>query len=115
MADTIHQLEKELKDLREGNKALINECDRLIKEKGELLIKVSGGDVLRICQLEEKLEKAKAMLLDSFYTVEVMCNKISDTIGCEKCTYYNPDTHYCEVRTYLSRTRAFVKGGENDA
>ena len=29
----------ELKDLREENKVLISECDRLIKEKGELLKK----------------------------------------------------------------------------
>jgi hypothetical protein len=28
---------KELKDLREENKVLMQECDRLIKEKGELL------------------------------------------------------------------------------
>jgi archaellum component FlaC len=62
MADTINQLDKELKDLREENKVLISECDRLIKEKGELLSKVSGGDVLRICQLEEQLEKAKELL-----------------------------------------------------
>lgn len=39
MTDTIHQLEKELKDLREENKVLTSECDRLIKEKGELLKK----------------------------------------------------------------------------
>lgn len=32
----------ELKELREENKVLISECDRLIKEKGELLSKVSG-------------------------------------------------------------------------
>lgn len=31
----------ELKDLRAENKVLISECDRLIKEKGELLRKVS--------------------------------------------------------------------------
>lgn len=62
MADTINQLEKELKELREENKVLISECDRLIKEKGELLSKVSGGDVLRICQLEEQLEEAKRLL-----------------------------------------------------
>lgn len=31
----------ELKDLREENKVLMQECDRLIKEKGELLSKVS--------------------------------------------------------------------------
>lgn len=44
------------KNLKEENKVLISECDRLIKEKGELLKKVSGGDVLRICQLEERLQ-----------------------------------------------------------
>ena len=49
----------ELKDLREENKVLKQECDRLIKEKGELLSKVSGGDVLRICQLEEQLKDWK--------------------------------------------------------
>ena len=48
--------------LREENKVLTSECDRLIKEKGELLNKVSGGDVLRICQLEDQLEKAKELL-----------------------------------------------------
>lgn len=31
----------ELKDLREANRVLINECDRLIKEKGELLKNVN--------------------------------------------------------------------------
>lgn len=59
MADTIHQLEKELKEMREENKVLTRECDRLIKEKGELLSKVSGGDVLRICQLEEQIKDWK--------------------------------------------------------
>ena len=49
----------ELKNLREENKVLMQECDRLIKEKGELLSKVSGGDVLRICQLEEQLKDWK--------------------------------------------------------
>lgn len=53
---------RELKELREENKVLMQECDRLIKEKGELLSKVSGGDVLRICQLEEQFEKAKRLL-----------------------------------------------------
>lgn len=49
----------EMKELREENKVLMQECDRLIKEKGELLSKVSGGDVLRICQLEEQLKDWK--------------------------------------------------------
>lgn len=46
----------ELKDLREENKVLMHECDRLIKEKGELLSKVSIGE---ICQLEEQIKDWK--------------------------------------------------------
>jgi hypothetical protein len=57
----------ELKDLREENKVLMQECDRLIKEKGELLSKVSGGDVLRICQLEEQLQAE----LDNNHCLEI--------------------------------------------
>ena len=57
----------ELKDLREENKVLISECDRLIKEKGEFLSKVSGGDVLRICQLEDRLQ----VELDNSHCLEI--------------------------------------------
>lgn len=57
----------ELKDLREENKVLTSECDRLIKEKGELLSKVSGGDVLRICQLEDRLQ----VELDNSHCLEI--------------------------------------------
>lgn len=57
----------ELKDLREENKVLTTECDRLIKEKGELLQKVSGGDVLRICQLEDRLQAE----LDNSHCLEI--------------------------------------------
>lgn len=57
----------ELKDLREENKVLTSECDRLIKEKGELLNKVSGGDVLRICQLEGQLQAE----LDNSHCLEI--------------------------------------------
>lgn len=54
--ELIREYKAENTTLREENKVLIQECDRLIKEKGELLSKVSGGDVLRICQLEEQLQ-----------------------------------------------------------
>lgn len=81
MADTIHQFEKELKDLREENKVLISECDRLIKEKGELLSKVSGGDVLRICQLEEQLEKAKELLKAAMEDMKILYEAGKDE-GC---------------------------------
>lgn len=40
---------KELKDLREENKVLTSKCNRLIKGKGELLSKVSGGDRRNQC------------------------------------------------------------------
>lgn len=63
----------ELKDLREENKVLASECDRLIKEKGELLSKVSGGDVLRICQLEEQFEKAKELLKSAIDEWQIVC------------------------------------------
>jgi FtsZ-binding cell division protein ZapB len=92
MADTIHQLEKELKDLREENKVLTSECDRLIKEKGELLSKVSGGDVLRICQLEEQLEKAKRLLK---MAVENFKEINSDILTCKYCKWYSAETDEC--------------------
>lgn len=69
---------KELKGLREENKVLMQECDRLIKEKGELLNKVSGSDVLRICQLEEQIEKAKRLLKTA---VEQM-SEVGDVCDC---------------------------------
>lgn len=58
---------RELKELKEENKVLISECDRLIKEKGELLNKVSGCDVLRICQLEDRLQ----VELDNSHCLEI--------------------------------------------
>ena len=61
------------KDLQEENKVLMQECDRLIKEKGELLSKVSGGDVLRICLIEEQLEKAKRLLKSAIDEWNLVC------------------------------------------
>ncbi len=95
----------ELKDLREENKVLMQECDRLIKEKGELLSKVSGGDVLRICQLEDQLQaeldnshcleieltEAKQLLkaaVEDIHDVLTSQIKITNYTLCEKCKYY---------------------------
>lgn len=72
---------KELKNLREENKVLTSECDRLIKEKGELLSKVSGGDILRICQLEEQLEKAKELLKAAMEDMKILYETGKDE-GC---------------------------------
>ena len=67
----------ELKDLREENKVLMLECDRLIKEKKELLSKVSGGDVLRICHLEEQLQ----VELDNSHCLEIESKEAKRLLG----------------------------------
>ena len=61
MADTIHQLEKELQDLREENKVLASECNRLIEEKGKLN-ELKETAVLEICRREARLRDAKRLL-----------------------------------------------------
>lgn len=83
---------RELKDLREENKVLISECDRLIKEKGELLSKVSGGDVLRICQLEEQLDKAKELLRLAVSDINYTLTNVDE---CTKCLYCDAETGDC--------------------
>lgn len=108
----------ELKELREENKVLTSECDRLIKEKGELLSKVSGRDVLRICQLEEQikdwkeeyanlnkisygfykeLKEAKELLkltIDTNYSLHKSC--------CN-CSHFTSDRN-CDIGKYLYGT-----------
>lgn len=88
----------ELKDLREENKVLTSECDRLIKEKGELLSKISGGDVLKICQLENQLQ----VELDNNHCLEIELTEakkllkavISDIY--EVCSCNNRGCSICE-------------------
>lgn len=75
---------EELKELREENKVLTSECDRLIKEKGELLSKVSGGDELRICQLEEQFEKAKRLLKAAVEDLEELHSEADCSCNCCK-------------------------------
>lgn len=83
---------RELKDMRAENKVLMAECDRLIKEKGELLSKVSGGDVLRICQLEEQLDKAKELLRLAVSDINYTLTNVDE---CTKCLYCNAETGDC--------------------
>ena len=86
----IAHYDDELKDLREENKVLMQECDRLIKEKGELLSKVSGGDVLRICQLEEQFEKAKRLLKAAVEDIRYLINHAKrNGKACDRCKYGN--------------------------
>lgn len=97
MADTIHQLEKKLKDLREENKVLISECDRLIKEKGELLKK------------SEWIAEYKRLL-------KVAVEDINATEACDTCEYYpviNGDAcqkNDCYKWHYADETLKLIEG-----
>lgn len=62
----------ELKDLREENKVLTSECDRLIKEKGELN-KLKEKAVLDICRREAKLREAKLLLKSAIDEWWIVC------------------------------------------
>lgn len=108
----------ELKDLREENKVLTSECDRLIKEKGELLSKVSGGDVLRICQLEEQLKDWKEeyanlnkISYDFYKELKEAKELLKLTIdtnyslhkSCYNCSHFTSDFN-CDIGKYLYGT-----------
>lgn len=99
MADTIHQLEKELKDLREENKVLISECDRLIKEKGELLKKSE--------QIAEYKRLLKTAVEDIRFYVD--CYEAH----CDECCC-DQDNH-CHWKHEGEALALIGEGGENDA
>lgn len=99
---------RELKELREENKVLMQECDRLIKEKGELLSKVSGGDVLRICRLEDQLQ----VELDNSHCLEIELKEAKELLkltidtnyslhkSCYNCSHFTSDRN-CDIGKYL--------------
>ena len=66
----------ELKDLIEANRVLIHECDRLIKEKGELLKKVTASPQITIYK---QLLKSATVIIKT-----VDCN---DDYLCDECEY----------------------------
>lgn len=66
----------ELKDLREVNRVLIDECDRLIKEKGGLLKKVAESPQIAIYK---QLLKSATVIIKN-----VDCN---DDYLCDECEY----------------------------
>lgn len=119
----------ELKDLREENKVLIQECDRLIKEKGELLSKVSGGDVLRICQLEDRLQveldnshcleielaEAKRLLKAAVEDLEELHSEADCSCNCckgekaESCLFIK-----CWTWRYADEALKLIGGSENE-
>lgn len=63
---------RELKDLREENKVLTSECDRLIKEKEELN-KLKEKAVLDICRREARLREAKLLLKSAIDEWNFVC------------------------------------------
>lgn len=84
---------KELKNLREENKVLISECDRLIKEKGELLKKLEP--------ITEYRRLLKIAVEDMGVTVAKVYN---GGLLCKCCKWKSqtgecccPDDHGCDV------------------
>lgn len=101
-AERYEQLAKwlrELKDKRAENEILMAECDRLIKEKGELLGKVSEGDVLRICQLEEQLKEAKRLLKAAIEDFNVIKPYLSE-----------PYSHLCNEWRHTDEALKLIRG-----
>ena len=82
MADTIHELEKELKDLREENKVLTRDCLRLIKANGKLRKKL--GQIAKY----KRLLKAAVEDFNSIGRVlegnDILCMKY---IACKGCPF----------------------------
>ena len=70
----------ELKNLREENKVLMQECDRLIKEKDELN-KLKEKAVLDICRREAKLREAKRLLKAAMKDMKMLYESGKDE-GC---------------------------------
>lgn len=99
MADTIHQLEKELKDLREENKVLTRDCLRLIKSNDKLRKKLK--------QIAEYKRLLKTAVEDIH---ELLCDKKNlDGNGqsCNICSYIEwcPCCKECAIREDLRNWR----------
>ncbi|MBO5384519.1 MAG: hypothetical protein J6A30_09490 [Ruminococcus sp.] len=89
---------RELKDLREENKVLIRECDRLIKEKGELLKKSE--------QIAEYKRLLKVAVEDINYYVD--CYEAH----CDECCC-DHDNH-CHWKHEAEALALIGEEGEND-
>lgn len=89
---------RELKDLREENKVLISECDRLIKEKGELLKKSE--------QITEYKRLLKVAVEDINYYVD--CYEAH----CDECCC-DHDNH-CHWKHEAEALALIGEEGEND-
>lgn len=74
MKRKLDRAEKELAEIKEENKVLVSECDRLIKEKGELLKKTAD------------VQPVKQPIIET----ENMAT-VSDEFICKKCGIYLKD------------------------
>lgn len=100
----------ELKDLREENKVLISECDRLIKEKGELLKK------------SEQIAKYKSLLKAAVEDIQDMLYQVDSVTVCTHCIHTNATCYGgsdCEHEakwTHLDEALALIgeDGEQND-
>ncbi len=104
----------ERKDLQEENKVLMRECDRLIKEKGELLKKSE--------QITEYKRLLKAAVEDFFFVSEKFinsmdssCSMFNHIAGCVKdCPMSSSDDYgRCKWR-YTDEALKLIGGSEND-
>lgn len=68
-----------------------------------------AADHRQLAEWLGQLKRAKAMMLDTSYTLDAMCDKVSRELGCKECVYYDGDTHICKVREWIKRLRIFSK------
>lgn len=80
---------RELKDLREENKMLKQECDRLINEKGELSKTIGAVKLSDLKEVADHLRKLKdelsKWLENPFDLISEECERIHD---CRQCRWY---------------------------
>ena len=100
----------ELKELREENKVLISECDRLIKEKGELLKKSE-----QIAEYKRLLKVAVEDMKYCLYYYHSRCDVCALLGYTGECPVINDKEcgEKCEWR-YADEALALIGGAENE-
>ena len=51
----------------------------------------------------------RCLIEDAAFALENLCDDISCSIGCERCTYHDEETHICEVRVIIDKLNAKAK------
>lgn len=68
-----------------------------------------AADHRQLAEWLKQLKKAKHLIMDVSYTLDVLCDNVSCKVGCKRCTYYDEETGHCEVRKYIDKLRTFAK------